>query len=352
MRRACDDGPVFSFSALEIPFVAAPMAGGPSTPELVAAVADSGGTGFLAAGYRTAAEMREQIRATRALTDRPFGVNLFVPNQDPVDDAAMQEYRSALAPLAERFDAPLPSWHPDDEDFDAKLAALQKNPVAFVSFTFGLPGAEVVRALHAAGTAVLATTTCLDEARAAAELGYDGLVVQGPEAGGHRGTHRAAAEPDTTPLLPLLASIVQEIELPVLAAGGLSEPAAIADALALADAVQLGTAYLDADEAGTSAIHRAALRDGSFTETVTTRAFTGRVARALRNEFTDGYTGPAHYPAVHQLTQPLRKAAAAAGDSQYVHLWAGTGWRAMKSGRAGELTVSLWSQVEELLRRG
>lgn len=341
---------MFTFSSLDLPIIVAPMAGGPSTPELVAAVADVGGTGFVPAGYLDATAMTDKIRATRKLTDRPFGVNLFVPNDDEVDGTALDAYRATLQPVADRFGVELPQHRHDDEDFAAKIAALQRDPVAFVSFTFGLPDRSVIEPLQAAGIAVGATVTSLDEARAAAAVDYDFLVVQGPEAGGHRGTHHASTTPDDTPLLPLLAQVVAEIDLPVIAAGGLIEAPAIADALSLADAVQLGTAYLLATEAGTSAIHRAALQDQRFTETVTTRCFTGRPARALRNTFTTEFTdAPAAYPAVHQITQPLRKAAAAAGDAHYVHLWAGTGWRATVSAPAADITKALWARVAPLV---
>ena len=335
---------------LPVPIIAAPMAGGPSTPALVAAVADAGGSGFLAAGYRTAQEMSAQIAEVRSLTERPFGVNLFVPNDDPVDDAALEVYRRSLLPTASEFELDeLPSHKAETEDWDAKLAALQENPVPMVSFTFGLPDADVVGALQAVGTCVLATVTSLSEARAAEQLGYDGLVVQGPDAGGHRGTHHTSTEPDRTPLLSLLAHIVQSVDLPIIAAGGLSAGSSIADALAFADAVQLGTAFLDADEAGTSAIHRAALRDPRFTETAVTRCFTGRFARGLRNDFIDRFDhdAPAAYPAVHQVTQPLRKAATAANDPRFVHLWAGTGWRDLPSGGGAQITNDLWRAAQE-----
>lgn len=334
---------------LEVPIIAAPMAGGPSTPALVAALCAAGGTGFLAAGYTSASQMADQIDQVRCLTDRPFGVNLFVPNDDPVDDRALESYRQVLSPLAERFDAPLPQAHPDDEDWDAKIAVLQSNPVGMVSFTFGLPDATVVRRLQATDTFVLATVTSVDEARRADAIGYDGLVVQGPEAGGHRGTHHAIDTPEQRPLLELLSAVCAVVDLPLVAAGGLADGPSIAAALRSATAVQLGTALLDADEAGTGAVHRAALRDHAFTETTVTRCFTGRPARALRNTFVEefGDAAPGHYPAVHQLTQPLRKAAAAAGEPDFVHLWAGTAWRSIRSGPAGQIAAELWREAAE-----
>lgn len=343
------DGVVFSFDSLDVPIIAAPMAGGPTTPSLVAAVAASGGAGFLAAGYRTSGEMAEQIRQLKNLSQAPFGVNLFVPNNDPIDTDALAAFADALAPIAERLGVDrLPTPTHDDDDWDAKIVVLQDDPVAMVSFTFGLPGADVVRALHAVGTCVIATVTSVAEAEAAAALDYDALTVQGPEAGGHRGTHHVAATPDDTPLLQLLARIREAVDLPVVAAGGMTTGRAVKAALEHAAAVQLGTAFLLSDEAGTSHVHRAALRNRAFDETTVTRCFTGRMARALHNDFIEAYdaVAPASYPAVHQVTGPLRKAAAAVGDPSYVHLWAGTGWRDIRPGSAADITRELWDEAQ------
>ncbi|MET8703279.1 nitronate monooxygenase [Kitasatospora sp. NPDC004723] len=332
---------------LPVPVIAAPMAGGPSTPELAAAVSGAGGLGFLAAGYRGAEDTFEQVRRVRELTDRPFGVNLFVP-AEPGDPAAVAAYRERLRPEAERHGVSLPeSVAPDRDDWEAKIAGLLAGPVPVpvVSYTFGLPSAEEARALRAAGSFQIGTVTTPQEARRAEAVGMDALCVQGPEAGGHRGTHRAADRPGELPLLELLAAVRAVTGLPLIAAGGLSDGPAVAGALrAGAVAVQLGTALLRADEAGTSAVHRAALTE--FDATTVTRAFTGRPARALRNDFTDrfGPYAPAAYPDVHYLTQPLRAAAAGRGDAQGMHLWAGTGHRAARGGPAARLVTELWER--------
>lgn len=341
---------MFTLQDVALPILAAPMAGGASTPELVAAVAAAGGFGSLAAGYRSATAMSEQIAATRKLTDRPFGVNLFVPAAtDPAALAGLPAYREELRPDAERLGARLPEEIPaDDEDWAAKIAALVADPVPVVSYTFGLPTPAEAEALAAVGTAQVATVTSVAEARAAAELGMSALAVQGPEAGGHRGTHSVAAEPGTEPLLALLAKVRAAVGLPIIAAGGIGDGPAIAAALtAGATAVQLGTAYLLADEAGTSAGHRASLRSPEFAETAITRAFTGRAARGLRNSFIDRHAGraPYAYPEVHHLTAPLRQAASRAGDVQSMHLWAGTAFRSACPGPAGEITAELWRAV-------
>jgi nitronate monooxygenase len=340
---------------LDVPVVAAPMAGGASTPELVAAVSGAGGLGFLAAGYKTAGAMAEQIARTRELTGgRPFGVNLFVPGH-PSDPAAVAAYRERLLPEAARWGVELPAAVPPDrDDWDAKLAALTggPEPVAFVSYAFGLPTRAEVEAVRAAGSAQIATVTSPAEALAATELGVDALTVQGPEAGGHRATHRVEDEPGTLPLLQLLPAVREAVGpgVPLIAAGGLADGASIAAALrAGAGAVQLGTAYLRTEESGASQAHRRALLE--LDATTVTRAFTGRPARGLRNGFIDRYQpyAPAAYPEVHHLTQPLRAAATRRGDLDAMHLWAGTGHRLARDGSAAELTRALWREAEHKL---
>lgn len=333
----------FRLDELAVPVIAAPMAGGPSTPELVAAVNRSGGLGFLAAGMRTAAGMSEQIAAVRKSSDRPFGVNLFVPGP-PGDRAAVAAYRERLRPEAERWDVTLPEEAgPDRDDWEAKLAALVADPVPVVSYTFGLPTAEEAAALRAVGTTQVATVTTPQEARAAQALGMDALCVQGPEAGGHRGTHRVADVPGDLPLLRLLPAVREVTALPLVAAGGLGDGAAVAAALrAGAAAVQLGTALLRSDESGAPAAHRAALVE--LAETAVTRAFTGRPARGLRNAFMDRYGryAPPAYPEVNRLTTPLRAAAARRGDTDAMHLWAGTAHRLARTGPAEAIVTDLW----------
>ncbi|MFI2611836.1 NAD(P)H-dependent flavin oxidoreductase [Kitasatospora sp. NPDC018619] len=333
---------------LAVPVIAAPMAGGPSTPELVAAVNRAGGLGFLAAGMKSAAALSEQITAVRKASDRPFGVNLFVPGP-PGDAAAVAAYRERLRPEAERWDVELPQEAgPDRDDWEAKLALLVADPVPVVSYTFGLPTAEEAAALRAVGTMQVATVTSPQEARAAEALGMDALCVQGPEAGGHRGTHRAADQPGELPLLRLLPAVREVTALPLIAAGGLGDGPAVAAALrAGAVAVQLGTALLRSDESGASAAHRAALVE--LRETAVTRAFTGRPARGLRNAFMDRYGpyAPPAYPEVNRLTTPLRAAAARRGDTTAMHLWAGTAHRLARTGPAETIVADLWRSARE-----
>jgi nitronate monooxygenase len=319
----------------ELPIAQAPMAGGPSTPELAAAVADAGGFGFLAAGYLTPEALHEALAATRALTGAPLGVNLFVPSP-PSDPAPIQAYAERLRPEAERLGAPLGAAQWEDDAYGEKLEVVAGQHL--VTFTFGCPAADVVERLHSAGSLVGVTVTAPDEAALAVDAGADLLVVQGTEAGGHQGTFTGLV-PNTTPLLTALGAIRETVGLPLVATGGIMTGQGAAAALdAGAVAVQLGTALLCTPEAATSPVHRDALLTRRFEGTVITRAFSGRYARGLRNRFAVEHDdAPTGYPEIHHLTRPLRAAATAAGDADVPNLWAGTGWRAVTDEPAADV---------------
>ncbi|RZU61175.1 NAD(P)H-dependent flavin oxidoreductase [Zhihengliuella halotolerans] len=331
--------------------IQAPMAGGPSTPELAAAVSGAGGLGFLAGGYLTAESLLGAVRAARALTHAPLGVNLFVPGPPAADVDAVAAYRERLVPHADLRGVRLPAvadlpWD-DDDHYRAKLDALCALPAPpeLVSFTFGLPGHDDVARLRALGTLTVATVTNEGEARAAVALDVDGICVQGPEAGGHRGTHDAAAAPDDRPLEVLLPAVIAALSEArrrphITATGGIDTPRRVREVLELgADSAMAGTAYLRADEAGTNATHAAALATAGR-DTLVTRAFTGRTARGLANTLAleVGSAAPSAYPAVHHLTRPLRAAAASAGDPERLHLWAGTNYAGARPAPAAAIT--------------
>lgn len=326
------------------PVLAAPMAGGPTTPALVAASARSGGMGFLAAGYKTAEQLEKQITEVRA-TAPVFGVNLFAPNPVTVDPAAYRRYAEALRPIAERYGVTLPPEPVEDDDqWEQKVDLLRHDPVPVVSLTFGIPSRQVIAALRSHGSVVAQTVTNAAEARAAADAGVDMLVVQGWAAGGHSATLTPSRFPEPAPIAALVAMIKDVTPLPVIAAGGLTTPAQVAEVInAGAEAVMVGTALLRTVESGASAVHQAAVADRSGNETVLTRSFSGRPARGIRNRFIDEYDAiaPSGYPALHHLTSPIRKAAAAAGDSETVHLWAGTGYQQAAAGQAADVLRTL-----------
>lgn len=324
---------LLSDMGIELPVLAAPMAGGGGTTELVTAAARSGSLGFLAGGYKTADALAEQIRSLQA-EDLPFGVNLFAGDPVPISVGDYRRYAHTLQPEADRYGLKLNDGAPveDDDGWAEKTDLVLASAVPWVSFTFGIPDRAVVTALRRSGTTVLQTVTSADEARQAAEAGVDALIVQGAAAGGHSATLTPGRPLSPTPLPDLVMSVRRASALPLIAAGGIATSADAAAALhAGADATMIGT-LLRTDESGASEPHKQALADPAFGSTVLTRAFTGRPARALRNHFTDRYdpVAPAGYPAVHHLTAPLRKAAAEAGDTRLVHLWAGTGYRQAK----------------------
>lgn len=327
---------------LAVPVIAAPMAGGPSTVALVGAVSESGGLGFLAAGYKSPDAVADEVAAVRGATSAPFGMNLFVVDPYEPDADALDAYRRSLGSEAARLGVVPGDARWDDDHWAAKLGLIFDLKPDVVSFTFGCPTAEVLGRL--AGHDLLSTVTVssVSEALTAVDRGAASLSVQGPEAGGHRGTWDLEATPGVATLLDLVAAVVARVDVPVIAGGGIHDAEGVAAVIGSgAVAAQIGTAYLLADEAGTNPTHRAALIDPRFTQTSLTRAYTGRWARGLANQFmADHADAPAGYPHLHHLTSPLRKAAVAAGDAQIAHLWAGSGYRNTRPGGAADLTRS------------
>ena len=335
-----------------VPIVLAPLAGGPSTPELAAAVSNAGGLGFLAAGYLTADSLRERIASVRDMTTGPVGVNLFVPGRETAPEP-VADYAAAVAATAAEAGVELGAARFDDDSWDAKLALLLEDPPPVISFTFGCPDSSVISAIQAAGSEAWVTVTTPAEAEHAAAAGADVLVTQGAEAGGHRGGFTDDPADDATGgigLLSLLQLVRAKTGLPLVAAGGISTGASVAAVLSAgALAAQLGTAFLRSPEAGTAPVYRAALaRPGP---TAMTRAFTGRLARGIRNRFLDEYSpgAPAAYPYVHYLTAPLRAAGRSAGNPDLVNLWAGQTYELSSERPAGEIVVLLASEARTAL---
>jgi nitronate monooxygenase len=330
--------------SLEHPIVQAPMGGGPSTPALAAAVAEAGGLGFLAAGYKAVDAVRADVEALRALTARPFGVNLFAPPADGADDVG--EFAARLRREAERYGAPVGEPRHDDDGWEEKLALVAELDVPVVSFTFGCPDAGVIGALP--GEAWVTVTTAA-EARVAAEAGADVLVVQGVEAGGHRGSFDDGA-PGEVGLLALLQLVRAAADLPLVATGGIATGRGVAAVLAGgAAAAALGTAFMRCPEAATAPAHQEAIAgDG---DTALTRAFTGRTARGIANRWMREHGGgaPSAYPDVHHLTAKIRAAAREQGDADGFHLWAGQAHALATAEPAGDLVRRLAAEAREAI---
>jgi nitronate monooxygenase len=334
----------FRLDDLEHPIVQAPMGGGPSTPALAAAVAEAGGLGFLAAGYKTLDAARADIAALRELTARPFGVNVFSPPGPPPDAAAVERFAASLRPEAERYGAPLGEPRHDDDGYAAKLVLMAEESIPVVSFTGGCPAPEDVAGLHDAGCAVWVTVTAPAEARPAAAAGADALVVQGVEAGGHRGGVDDG-EGGQIGLLALLQLVTATVDVPLVATGGIVTGRAVAAVLALgASAAQLGTAFMLCPEAATAPAHRRAIE--SDAGTALTRAFTGRVARGIANRWMREHPGaPSAYPDLHHVTARIRAAAREQGDPDGFHLWAGQAHPLATAEPAGDLVRRLAAEA-------
>jgi nitronate monooxygenase len=337
---------------LAVRIVGAPMAGGPSTPALVAAVANAGGLGFLAGAMVSPETLADAIVETRGLTSEAIGVNLFVPHPRRGGAAQYRAFSAALSREAENYRVALGKPCHSDDDWTAKLDVVCDMRPDAVSFTFGSPTESHCRRLTSAGIMTLATVTTVDEAKVALGCGVDAVVAQGPCAGGHRATFDPLALPVDDPLDDLVAALIARLDCPVVAAGGLATSADVARVRSVgATAAQIGTALLLADEAGTDPVHRAALRDPQFDQTVFTRVFTGRFARALRNRFIDEHEQHAifGFPEVAGITAPLRAAAVKLGDPHGASLWAGTAFRQTKTGSAADIVRSLaaWNECDE-----
>ncbi|WP_118181827.1 NAD(P)H-dependent flavin oxidoreductase [Paraburkholderia phosphatilytica] len=337
---------------MRVPIVQAPMAGGPTTPELVAAVSNAGGLGFLAGAALDAERMQKDVAAIRALTDRPFGVNLFVLDRASPDEATVRRALDAIDPLRAEIGLPpgkaLERYAPD---FRAQLDMLVELRVPVVSFTFNvLPDADVAR-LKAAGSFVMGTATNTAEGIAWRDAGADGIVAQGSEAGAHRGTFIGRFEDALVGTMALVPMLVDATGLPVLAAGGIMDGRGIVAALALgAQAAAMGTAFLTTAESAIPDVWKARLRTADDTSTTVTRAITGRHARGIRNTIIEQLSEHperiAPYPVQNALTQELRRTAAGAGKSEYLSLWSGQGASMGRKRREGIGAAELMAELE------
>jgi nitronate monooxygenase len=336
----------FSFDVLAVPIVQAPMGGGASTPALAAAVSGAGGLGFLAAGYQGLDAVRSDLQELRVLLadTSPFGINVFAPPGHGAGAAEVAAYANTLRGETERTVTELGVARWDDDNYAEKLDLLCEEQVPVVSFTFGCPSADDVERLQRAGVAVWVTVTTPDEADAASMAGADAAIVQGVEAGGHRGGFNDGA-PGELGLLALLQLVVARVgdRMPLVASGGIATGRGVAAVLASgAAAAQLGTAFMLCPEAATAPAHRDAIASGQA-PTALTRAYTGRTARGIVNRFMREHSAdaPSAYPEVHHLTAPIRAAARQRNDADGFHLFAGQAYQLAEPVPAAELVAQL-----------
>ncbi|MFG6412746.1 NAD(P)H-dependent flavin oxidoreductase [Roseateles sp. DC23W] len=328
------------------PIWMAPMAGEAASAALVAAVSAGGGFGQLGAAYLAPARIGEIAADIRARTSQPFGINLFCPQPWQRDDAALDAYLARLAVWHAELGLAAPARPAQfEEDFEAQLAATIAAQPAAISFVMGDPGAARVAALKAQGFTVLGTATQVSEGLALQASGVDAVIAQGFEAGGHRGGFLGSAEGALIGTMALVPQLVDALDIPVIAAGGIADARGVAAAQALgASAATVGTAFLMVDECPLSSAYRTALLAARDADSTLTRAFSGRLARGVANRLTrelDGVALP-DFPQPNAASRPLRQAAAKAGQADFISLWAGQALPLSRAtGTAAELVSAL-----------
>ncbi|MGJ8522670.1 Nitronate monooxygenase [Carnimonas sp. R-84981] len=345
------DNTLTQLLGISLPIVQAPMAGGATTPALVAAASNAGALGSLAGSGLSPQTIAERVSSIRALTDRPFAINLFVQPIPSPDPSEVEQAWQRLAPLHEELGITPELPHQWCQPFEEQLETVLELRPAVASFTFGILKPHQIQRLHDAGILVVGNVTHPQEAEAWQALGADAIVAQGAQAGGHRGTFIGRCEDALFDTAELVEACLDVASLPVIAAGGVMDGYGIAALLAIgAQAVQLGTAFLTTTESGICDAWKQALLEASG-ETQLTRAFSGRFARGLPNRamriLEKNEASVPAYPIQNALTGALRAAAAQRGDADFLSLWAGKGVARIRPMDAEELIAVLAAELEQ-----
>jgi len=344
-----------SMMGIEHAIILAPMAGGTSTPALVAAVSNAGGLGSLGAGYMTPDDIAKAIAEIHERTSKPFAVNLFAGGYDGTGSSDTAAMLKLIAPWHERLGLPPPAAPAGSlPAFEQQIEALLDSKVPVFSFTFGIPAAGIMRRMKDRGIKLIGTATTVAEARALDQAGADAIVAQGSEAGAHRGTFIAAPEDSLVGTIALVPQMADAVSVPVIASGGIMDGRGIVAAAALgASGVQLGTAFMACPESGAPPAHKAAIRAVHDDGTTLTRAFSGRLARGITNGFAAAMRGHEDqllpYPAQNNLTRPMRTAAAKQGNADCLSLWAGQAAPLAREMPAAELVAQLLRETAAML---
>lgn len=321
--------PITSRLHIKWPIIQAPMAGGSTTPALVAAVSEAGGLGMLGAAYMTPEQIREAIKSIREMTDKPFGVNLFIPEDYDPEQPIAEGIAQAMNAVRDRLGIPHdPQVTHFTEPFAEQIAVVLEEEPAVFSFTFGMLDHRLMAELKQRGITVIGTATTVREAMALEVSGVDMVCAQGSEAGGHRGSFLLDSPSNMIGTMALVPQIVDRVQIPVIAAGGIMDGRGIVAAMALgAQAAQLGTAFLTCKESGAHALHKKAIMETSDESIVMTRAFSGKWARGIQNEFMTTLAPLDHelptYPVQNALTKDIRAAAGKQQQDAYMSIWAG-----------------------------
>ncbi len=340
---------------IDVPIIQAPMAGGPTTPELVAAVSEAGALGSFGFAYTQPEAMQHNAELVRSRTNKPFCVNMFLSkNAGPIEPSEQRAALEALGPYFEELGLKRPETvkPPYVPDHTAQLDAIETIRPAVFTFHLGYAPGERIRVLREKGIKVAGSATCVAEAQHLESLGVDFIIAQGVEAGGHRGTYLRDPQEAMTGTLALTRLIVRAVRLPVVAAGGIMDGAGIAAVLALgAQAAQLGTAFVPCTESGASPAHKAAILAAEDDTTLITEKFSGKPARGIVNRYMREMKDAPHlaFPAQNAVTATLRAAAAKAGNADFLSLWAGQAVPLARSLGAAELVATLCEETREAI---
>lgn len=342
----------------EYPIIQAPMAGGVTTSELVAEASNAGCLGMIGAGYLTPLQIREQIQVIKGKTNKPFGINLFVLNEIQVTNQQIQSAREKLQPISDQLEVDQEDWErPKTYEerlsfFKEQIQVVIEEKLSVCSFTFGIPSDELVTKFKQQSITLIGTATTVQEAIEIEKKGFDLIVVQGSEAGGHRGDFLTQTEHSLIGLMSLIPQTVDQVGIPVVAAGGIMDGRGLMAALCLgAKGVQMGTAFLTCKESGANQLHKKAIFQAKDEDTVLTRAFSGKWARGIENQFIrsmkeveDSFP---EFPVQNSLTKPIRKQAAAKEVQDYMSLWSGQSPGLARDQTVAELVKKMITEAEQ-----
>lgn len=352
---------ITEFLQIEYPIIQAPMAGGITTSTLVAEVSKAGGLGMIGAGYMTPNQMREQIREIKLVTSRPFGINLFVPTVFNVVENKVKSKAAnqLLNPIRDQLNLP----HKNDfdisaitnahETFNDQIKIVIEEKVSICSFTFGIPSKDVITELKQHNITLVGTATTVREAMENEKAGMDIVVLQGSEAGGHRGNFMDGYQESLIGLMSLIPQVVDNVRIPVIAAGGIMDGRGLMASICLgAKGVQMGTAFLTCVESGAHQVYKEAVLNAKEDQTVLTRSFSGKWARGIKNEFIlemrKHEANLPDFPVQNILTQDIRKASATQGQQDYMSLWSGQSPRLAKNQTVETLIKNIIAEAEKI----
>lgn len=340
---------------IDIPLIQAPMAGGPTTPELIAAVANAGGLGSLGAGYMSADDIRDAIKKIRALTNRNFSVNLFVPEKHQATKQQQENMAQKINQICAELNITLaPKDPPYAASFNEQIQVVIEEKVPVFSFTFGIPESHWIEQLKKNNTIIIGTATSLTEAKQLEAAGVDAIVAQTFEGGGHRGTFIGDVQDSLIGGFSLIPQLADNISVPLIAAGGLMDAKGLLAALLLgADGVQMGTAFLACKESGAHPEHKKLLLNALERNTVLTKVFSGKSARGIKNKFISEMETLENecldYPIQNALTKPIRQAAAQQNNPEFMSLWTGQSAYLSQDITAAELIKQIKKDIDVLL---